>query len=91
MLASTWRETDYLLHVCCATDDAHTEIYWARKKLCEVLCLKIYRFIQYNLSLEVYNVLFYCYLRPDNRYKINKCHNETNLNNRMLNFKILKD
>jgi hypothetical protein len=46
MIASTWRETEYCLDVCSATNDDHTEICWAQKTLCEVQCLKMYLYIQ---------------------------------------------
>jgi hypothetical protein len=47
------------LHVCRATNGAHTE------KLCEIQCLKMCRFLQYTQWLKIYNVLFYCPLWPD--------------------------
>jgi hypothetical protein len=47
MFVSTWRETEYRLDVCRATNYAHIEMYWAHKELCEVQCLKMYRFLQY--------------------------------------------
>jgi len=48
MLASTWRETEYRLDMFRATKGAHTEIHRARKELCEVQCLKMFRFFQYT-------------------------------------------
>jgi len=46
---------------------AHNEICWAYKELCEVQCLKMYRFLQYTLWLKVHGVLF-CHLGPDFLY-----------------------
>jgi len=65
MPANSWWETECRPAVCRATGDARVEIYWAHKKLCEVKCLKMYRFFQYTLWLKVYNIQFYCHLRPD--------------------------
>jgi hypothetical protein len=53
MLVSTWRETEYRLDVCRDTNGAHIEMYWAQKKLCEVQCLKMYRFIKYTIWLKI--------------------------------------
>jgi hypothetical protein len=62
---STWWETEYHLDVCCATEGGHIEICRAHKELYEVLCLKMYRLLQYILWLKVYDVSFYCHLKPD--------------------------
>jgi len=31
MLVNTWQETDYGLDMCCATNGAHIEMYWAHE------------------------------------------------------------
>jgi hypothetical protein len=61
MLVSTGRETECGLDVYRATNGAH-------KQLCEVQCLNMYRFLQYTIWLKIYNVLCYCYLRPNIMY-----------------------
>jgi len=49
MLVSTCTDTEYRLDVCRATSSAHIEMYRTHKKLCEVQCLKMYRFLQHTL------------------------------------------
>jgi hypothetical protein len=68
MFPSTWWETEYRLDVCRASNGAHTEIYRAHEKLCEIQCLKMYRFIQYTLWLDIYNVLFLFLIMPGSLY-----------------------
>jgi hypothetical protein len=41
MLVSIWRETEYRLDVC------PYDICWVHKDLCEIRCLKMYRFTQH--------------------------------------------
>jgi hypothetical protein len=60
-------ETECSLDVCHETNGAPIEIYGAHEKLCEVQCLKKYRFFQYTSQLKAYNVLLYCHLRSDIR------------------------
>jgi hypothetical protein len=70
MFASTCPEAEYHFDVCRATNGAHTEICWVHKELCEVHCLKMWRFIQYILRLKIYNVLSHGHLKPDILYLI---------------------
>jgi hypothetical protein len=49
MLTSTWRETEYRLHVYRDIYGIHIEIQWTHKKLYEVQCLKMYEFLQHTL------------------------------------------
>jgi len=44
-LTNTWPEIEYRFDRCCATNCAHIAICRARKKLCEVQCLKMYQFL----------------------------------------------
>jgi len=55
ILVSNWRETEYRLNMCHASNGAHTGVQ----------CLKMYRFLQYTLWLKIYNVLLHCHLKPD--------------------------
>jgi hypothetical protein len=75
MLTTAWQETGYHHDMCCATNGAHNEIYWAHKKLCEFQCLKMCWFLQYTLWLNIH-ILFYCYLSPDTLYFISALHTE---------------
>jgi hypothetical protein len=56
MLVTTRPETEYRFDVCSGTYGAHIGICYARKKLCEVHCLKMYRFVQYTLWVKIYNI-----------------------------------
>jgi hypothetical protein len=65
ILVNNWQETEYCLHMCCATNDAIIEIYCAHNKLCEVQCLKMYWTLKYMLWFKIYNVPYYHHLRLD--------------------------
>jgi hypothetical protein len=49
--------------MCHATNGAHIELHWSYNELCEVQCLKIYRFSEWILRLRICNVLFHCHLK----------------------------
>jgi len=48
--ANTCREAEYSLDVCSASNGAHTDIEWTRKKLRDIQCLKMCRVLQNNMT-----------------------------------------
>jgi hypothetical protein len=56
MPASTWQKGEHQLDVFPAINGAHTEIYWACVKLCEVQCLKMYWFLKCTFRTDLGDV-----------------------------------